>query len=393
MAAACAWRSSCRTRVKSASDRRKNSPSPLMGEGGRRTEAGAPEPIPANERTGIKRGRARAGSLRSRPLSCPTGTSAAVAASIPTRGEEKAWRRFCEFSEVRPNLIRTNCSLSLHGRVWPKAGRGCAGADTGERTHAHQPRRAKSTLAALARPSLPYGHPLPQGERRKRGGGSTNSQKSDPTSYERTVPSPFMGEGGRRPGEGAPGPIAMTKWSCVERGTSKARSAALALPSPARWAPRPLSRTRFPQGERRKHAAAVLPALVCSSKPHANKLLPSPFTGEGGRRPGEGAPESIPANERRRLKRGRVRAGSLRSRTPLLPYGHLGRFRGLDSHKERGERDVEAVWREQYQAVPISRRITTRNPIGNPSIRSRATICTSCPPHCASSTSAKPRAA
>ena len=196
-----------------------------------------------------------------------------------------------------------------------------------------QARCARAPSPALRAPR-PLSRPrFPQGERRKRGGGSTNSQKSDPTSYERTVPSPFMGEGGRRPGEGAPGPIAMTKWSCVERGTSKARSAALALPSPARWAPRPLSRPRFPQGERRKHAAAVLPALVCSSKPHANKLLPSPFMGEGGRRPGEGAPEPIPANERRRLKRGRVRAGSPRSRTPLLSYGHLGRCRGLDSHK------------------------------------------------------------
>ena len=255
-----------------------------------------------------------------------------------------------------------------------------------------QARCARAPSPALRAPR-PLSRPrFPQGERRKRGGGSTNSQKSDPTSYERTVPSPFMGEGGRRPGEGAPEPMAMTKWSCVERGTSKARSAALARPSPALWAPRPLSRPRFPQGERRKHAAAVLPALVCSSKPHANKLLPSPFTGEGGRRPGEGAPEPIPANERRRLKRGRVRAGSLRSRSLSCPTGTSAAVAA--SIPTRGEeRDVEAVWREQYQAVPISRRITTRNPIGNPSIRSRATICASCPPHCASSTSAKPRAA
>ena len=201
-----------------------------------------------------------------------------------------------------------------------------------------------------------------------------------------------MGEGGRRTEEGAPEPMAMTQWSCIERRRSGARSAALPLASPARWAPRPLSRPRFPQGERRKHAAAVLPALVCSSKPHANKLLPSPFTGEGGRRPGEGAPEPIPANERRRLKRGRARAGSLRSRPLSCPTGTSAAVAA--SIPTRGEeRDVEAVWREQYQAVPISRRITTRNPIGNPSIRSRATICASCPPHCASSTSANPRAA
>jgi hypothetical protein len=82
--------------------------------------------------------------------------------SLHGRGEEKP-------SVLKSGvLIGGKLSLSLHGRGWPKAGRGCAGA-FGIATHFSLERRVPKHVALRSRsPLLPFGHPLPQGERRRK---------------------------------------------------------------------------------------------------------------------------------------------------------------------------------------------------------------------------------
>ena len=175
-----------------------------------------------------------------------------------------------------------------------------------------------------------------------------------------------MGVGGRRPGEGAPEPMAMNRPPCIERSRTKARCATLALP-------------------------LSCPTGILSHKGRGGKSTDArekfdeyPLSLEG--RGCAGAD----GNEPRTLCRAKQGKSTQRyARAPLsCPPGIL-------SHKGRGEsKGVCRASPDRYKwRAPSFRPITTRNRMGKPSMRSRATIPANCPPHSSSDSSANRRPA
>ena len=71
----------------------------------------------------------------------------------------------------------------------------------------------------------------------------------------------------------------------------------------------------------------------------------------------------------------------------------VARFAGARPLLQRGHLVACRVVPNQYAPTLILRCITTRNGMGNPSMRSRATISASSGPHCDEGISTKPRAA
>jgi|GEM_PF-4816111 len=141
--------------------------------------------------------------------------------------------------------------------------------------------------------------------------------------------SPVGGEGGVSPGEGAvgqvPGPAARPMWE-VE-----------ALPEPERRRPRRLwaNTGRSSPGRRDGSASQIghaKPARTPALRPvrgfnarTAFRAILSPGGGEGGRRPGEGAPRHKELQENRGRVRGGQRPPLFGNRSSLAPPGSMNR--------------------------------------------------------------------